>query len=153
MDCTKTKSDRCSVVVNVCYGGFGLSELAYRRLCERKQIPPEQIEEDVVRRSKWLENSYHPDVERDDEDLVAVVRELGEQANGKHAKLVICENQPCEFWGLSEYDGKEGICINYIKVLRKINNITNDQELDANQQIAQIQNLFKYLKLFPGRPL
>lgn len=49
------------------------------------------------------------DVARDDADLVRVVEELGEQANGCFAKLVVVEIPDDVKWEIQEYDGYETI--------------------------------------------
>lgn len=62
------------IVVNKCYGGFGLSKLAEAALA-----------------SRGVMLDYYRGIERDNPELVAVVAELGEAANGDFAKLEIYE--------------------------------------------------------------
>lgn len=47
--------------------------------------------------------------DRSDSDLIAVIEELGEKANGKHAELKIVEIPDDVEWEISEYDGLEHI--------------------------------------------
>jgi hypothetical protein len=47
------------------------------------------------------------DVKRDDPDLVAVVRDLGSAANGKHAELAVVAIPADVKWHIHEYDGTE----------------------------------------------
>lgn len=47
--------------------------------------------------------------DRADPDLVRVVEEMGEAANGAHAKLAIVEIPDGVEWGIDEYDGIEHI--------------------------------------------
>jgi len=73
------------VVVNGCYGGYGLSVAAMRELASRKGL--------VLREEKGFlfVGDTHRQVDdvvpRDDPDLVAVVREMGAAANGGSADL------------------------------------------------------------------
>ena len=83
------------VVINTCFGGFGLSKLATGMLAERKGIKVEDV--------------HYYDLERDDADLVAVVEELGKKANGMHAALKVVEIPSDIVWFVEEYDGSEHI--------------------------------------------
>lgn len=49
------------------------------------------------------------DLARDDSTLVQVVRELGDRANGAHAKLKIVSIPADVKWQIQEYDGKEWV--------------------------------------------
>jgi len=81
------------VVINTCYGGFGLSEKANKLYCERKGI--EKINE-------W-------EIERNDPVLVQVVEEMGESAKGAFARLKIVDIPDDVQWGIEEYDGSEWV--------------------------------------------
>ena len=83
------------VVINCCYGGFGLSEEA-KELYSKKKGLKEKLRYD------W-------GLERDDPDLVAVVEELGEAANSDYSELSIVELEPGELYIIDEYDGKERV--------------------------------------------
>lgn len=78
------------VVINVCYGGFGLSTAAKERLAELGLTGP-----------------YNFDIKRDDPRLVQVVEELVEKAADQYAKLKIVEIPDDIEWEISEYDGNE----------------------------------------------
>ena len=82
------------VVINVCYGGFGLSEKAYKAM----GIP-------------WDGYGYQfgDDSKRSDERLIKVVEELGEEANGFAAKLKIVELPDGIGFEIDDYDGMESI--------------------------------------------
>ena len=83
------------VVINACYGGFGLSDEALDLYCSYKNIP----ESDEL---------YYWDIERHDPDLIRVVEELGPKASTNFSKLVIEEvEEECYF--ISEYDGLESV--------------------------------------------
>lgn len=83
------------IVINDCYGGFGLSTRAaeeYRRLAG-------------ITDPSWCDR----DVPRDDPYLVQIVRELGMAANGNHANLKIVEIPGGVEWLVQDYDGAEWI--------------------------------------------
>jgi hypothetical protein len=52
---------------------------------------------------------YDRDLARDDPDLVAVVEELGNQANGRHAELKVVDIPDDVNWCIEEYDGREWV--------------------------------------------
>lgn len=82
------------IVINRQHGGFGLSPKATRLWAERKgREIPTGLEEP----------------ERNDPDLVAVVEELGEAANGRFSKLRVVEIPDGVEWQIEEYDGLEWI--------------------------------------------
>lgn len=83
------------VVINDCYGGFGLSDKAkseYRRLAG-------------ITDPSW----YDRDVPRDDPYLIKIVKELGMAANGPHSNLKIVEIPGDIEWLVQEYDGAEWV--------------------------------------------
>ena len=93
------------VVINGCYGGFGLSPLALEMLHDKY---PEMIS--VYENCRGEEDMYLVDeVERHDKRLVEVVEKLGsEEASGDCARLVVTEvSSP--MYRVSEYDGYESI--------------------------------------------
>jgi hypothetical protein len=84
------------VVINVCYGGFSLSEKAVERYL---QLQP-TAEVPVGFR----------EVVRDDPILIQVVEEFGaEKAAGRHADLKIVEIPDDVKWTIEEYDGMEWV--------------------------------------------
>jgi hypothetical protein len=84
-----------SIVINTCFGGFSLSDEALVMYAERKGLNAADV--------------YWFDIERDDYDLIHVVRTLGEKANGAHARLKIVEIPADVVWFVKEYDGAEHI--------------------------------------------
>lgn len=78
------------VVINVCYGGFSLSEMAIKTL--------------------GLESPY-ADISRTDKNLIALIEACGsEKVSGRYAELEIIEvpNEATD-WEIQEYDGLENI--------------------------------------------
>ena len=111
------------VVINVKYGGFGLSHEAIMRYGELKGL---KIVTDGVRydslTGKPIYSSYYIDSvknenyfglydieDRTDAALVQVVEELGELANGPHAQLKVVEIPDDVKWKIEEYDGCEWV--------------------------------------------
>ena len=87
------------IVINTCFGGFGLSEEAEAMWREAKNMG----EGDDV----W---TY--DIARDDPDLVRIVETLGEKANSRYSDLRAVEVPLWlreKGWVISEYDGSEHI--------------------------------------------
>lgn len=105
------------VVVNACYGGFGLSHDAIMRYSELAGLNLVRIKDgylitdayyiDGVRDDDHLWSVY--DLERTDPNLVQVVEELGELANGEFANLRIADVPDDVDWYIDDYDGIETI--------------------------------------------
>ena len=82
------------VVINSCYGGFGLSKTAkdlYSEISGNEVVFDEFV------------------ISRADPVLVQVVEELGEFADGDFAELKIVEIPDGVDWFIQEYDGVEWI--------------------------------------------
>ena len=84
-----------AIVINRCYGGFSLSQAAKELLAQKKGLPVGEVYDHI-----W-------DDKRDDKDLVAVVQELGVEANSGHSDLKIVEIPEDVKWYIDEYDGIE----------------------------------------------
>jgi len=123
------------VVINECYGGFSLSHEAVMRYAElvgmtlyadKKysrysyyKVPKEEYDKEAKKSLEECGNYknvnkmgiyFHDrDIERDDPNLIKVVEELGEAANGEFAELKIIEIPDDIQWEVSEYDGMESI--------------------------------------------
>jgi hypothetical protein len=85
------------LVINTCHGGFGLNDAAWHRYCDLAGWDPTDP------------NLHAGMIARDDVNLVAVVEELGADANGDLAQLRIVEIPWSVDWVMQEYDGKEWI--------------------------------------------
>lgn len=111
------------VVINRCYGGFGLSSEAFEMLLDRKGIQYEKITKtspfsgkdfDYYRKNHVGEDQhylwyYQFAEDRSDPDLVAVVEHFGEKANSWASDLRIVEIPDGVEWYVSEYDGMEHV--------------------------------------------
>ena len=83
------------VVINRCFGGFGLSDEAMQLYAAKKGIK--------------LEGFYDWEISRNDPVLVEVVEHLGESANGWAADLKVVEIPDGVDWYVEDYDGVEHI--------------------------------------------
>lgn len=111
------------VVINKCYGGFGLSNEAFEQLLTRKGIEFESTpctmtlkgkDNDYWRKGHVGENDaflwhYNFTQDRSDADLVAVVEQFGDAASGGYADLHIVEIPDDVDWYVEEYDGNEWV--------------------------------------------
>lgn len=108
------------IVINKCYGGFCLSDKAILALAklgnkEAKEIKKRYLSKKkcskVSENSKLFMKNGHGlyDTSRDDPSLIKVIKELGEEANGKYAELKIVEIPDDINWEIDEYDGWERI--------------------------------------------
>lgn len=127
------------VVINVRYGGFSISELALYALAERKSLtlypqtesgvtvywtvpedqrpkPPAGYWSDVPLEERAAYNDAYRTLtfsdrpeDRTDPDLIAVVEELGDKADGRCARLRVVEIPDDVEWEVAEYDGMEWV--------------------------------------------
>ncbi len=124
------------IAVNRCYGGFSLSEKATRAFAARKGIPKlakwdrgfcdqfftcsqEDVDRAVAAKNAGLPlsvedviNKHYFDnhsMARNDPDLVAVIEELGKDANGEYADIEVVEIPDGVDWYIDEYDGCEKV--------------------------------------------
>ena len=104
------------VVINKCFGGFGLSHAAIMRYAELSGFEL-YFEEDKFSFTHYYtsldknDDSYFSlyDMKRDDPILAQVVEELGAAANGPYADLKVVEVPEDVKWYIDEYDGIENI--------------------------------------------
>jgi len=82
------------IVINTCYGGFGLSKEAEELYVQKKNIS----------------GPLRGDILRNDSVLVEVVETLGDKASGKYSELKVVEiPDDVTDWRIEEYDGWEHI--------------------------------------------
>lgn len=79
------------IVINTCYGGFGLSSKAL----------------DLYNELSGKSEEFDWEIPRNDPYLVQVVETLGEKANGSCADLVIKDIPAGTLYRIDEYDGAE----------------------------------------------
>ena len=107
-------SNTTSIVINVRYGGFGLSTKATRRYLELSNIPFVESVDNyskvmfIVNGKEYTFPQYKLEL-RCDPDLVQVVEELGEEVNGSCANLKIEKLEKGTLYRIVEYDGCERI--------------------------------------------
>ena len=100
------------IVYNDCYGGFDLSKKAIQRYCELSGLGAKLVEEDGYWGQWELPNGdywHASDLSRDDPFLVQVVEELGEEAEGNAASLLIRELPAGTKYRIDGYDGWETV--------------------------------------------
>lgn len=118
------------IVINGCYGGFGLSGLALAEYCRRKGI----------------HEARSGDIPRNDPILVSVVEELGERADGLCSRLVIKEvdDDLDGLWSVTEYDGAESIKIQHdaARVRKRAAEVLYDAELSDQEKLQQLSTIF-----------
>ena len=104
------------LVINTCYGGFGLSTEAKLKYLQLKtQVSPDSI---IYKQVSWFDEFYvdgkeiefyDRDLERNDPVLIEVVELLGAKASGEYSNLKIVEIPDDVEWYVEEYDGMEHI--------------------------------------------
>ena len=107
------------IVINRCYGGFGLSDAACKRYGEltgKIVIPNSHYRTDKKNDPYYTEQGqykpgvvYNGSIERDDPVLVQVVRELGKAADDDLAELSVVTIPDGVDWERHDYDGVETI--------------------------------------------
>ena len=105
-------NEMTEIVINDCFGGFGLSNKAIKAYLKRKGIPYyEKVDRFNDTHFFTSNDNYFSsyNIKRDDPDLVAVVKELGKKANGFCASLRIVEVPANVDWTIEEYDGSETV--------------------------------------------
>jgi len=107
------KREKMKVVINSDYGGFNLSDEATELYAKYKGIELRKesrhgsvLSSDYYVGTEWFN---HREIPRNDSDLVRVVSELGEKANGFCASLKIVDIPTDVQWFIEEYDGNEWV--------------------------------------------
>lgn len=83
------------VVINDCYGGFGITDAA--------------LEEYKSCRGITDENFWYYDIPRDCPVLVSMVEEQGDAMNSHYSELKVVEIPDDVEWYIEEYDGMEHV--------------------------------------------
>ena len=109
------------ILINKCYGGFGLSQKAIKWLIDNKgwKVKSENYDDDSIKITKYSKDnikffggeysilSYCLD--RTDKDVIECVETLGSDANGRFSDLKIIEIPDDIEYEIDEYDGIESI--------------------------------------------
>lgn len=93
------------VVINRCWGGFGLSREALDRYCSEKGVNPGKWNETW----KFYDEFSDHDIDRTDPVLVKIVEEMGEKSWGFAAELRVVDIPEGIDWYIHEYDGMEHV--------------------------------------------
>lgn len=115
------------IAINRCYGGFSLSpkaeyEVLKRMGYENIKYLNDKKEEVSLGSDSWFCNFYsngeYISFGRDDENrtnphLIAVIEEMGEEADGTFASLEIIEIPDDVSWYIDDYDGMETVRENH----------------------------------------
>ena len=89
------------IVINKCYGGFGLNDAAFKVLAQRMQTSVDAAQD--LQYTNRHEFRTHPEV-------VKLVEEMGAACWGEHAELKVVEiPDDCTNWFIDDYDGVESI--------------------------------------------
>jgi len=120
------------IVINVCFGGYGLSDKAFELYLKRTKqkwierdggcyytIPKKEYDK-ISQECYTKDGDYRNvngkgyilldgDIERHDKILIQIIEELGEEANGDCAELKIVEIPDGTDYVIDEYDGNESI--------------------------------------------
>lgn len=96
------------LVINKRYGGYGLSDAAAREVARRHGL---ELEEETghlfVKGTEF--KTIDDMIPRNDPHLIAVVKEMGEAANGQSAKLAVVE-VACTI-DIEDHDGREDVVV------------------------------------------
>lgn len=112
------------VVINRCFGGFGLSDDAVERYAFLKgiKLSEKKSSDSSFGGSFWYIDDIEDDEhyyssysieDRADPCLVQTVEELGDSANGWAAELAVVEIPDGIEWHIVEYDGNEHVAENH----------------------------------------
>jgi hypothetical protein len=110
------------VAINRCFGGFGITDTAFENLLHRKGIAFDKVENKDsaflgasyyqaghINDDDYYISSYDYYDNRSDPDLIAVIEEMGDSANGWAAEIAIVEVPDDVKWHIHEYDGIEHV--------------------------------------------
>ncbi len=97
------------VVINTCYGGFGLSDAASEECIRRGMGIYFRPNPTGTHYGKYSIRDFEKREFRTHPTVVTVVEEMGEASWGTHAKLRVIDIpfNNCDGWEIEEYDGYE----------------------------------------------
>jgi hypothetical protein len=130
------------VLINDCYGGYGISLEAEQLYLQKKGISYELLEEKFGV-GKYLINGKETylQLRRDDQVLIEVFEEIGsERASGIHAELSISEIPDGADYSMHEYDGIEHIDNTWFTfTAEELKNGLSDEQLELVSQVSCIK--------------
>lgn len=104
------------IVINTCWGGFGLSDEALLRYAEIKGLKLVRVEATDYGNDSFYINEIHDDnyffdqcIDRNDPCLVQVIEEMGKDASDVYSELKVVEIPDGVEWEIDDYDGRETI--------------------------------------------
>ena len=103
------------IVLNKCFGGFGISKEAVKYLESKNQIKIYNLFEDIKDdKELWaltdnIEIFTNAEDFRTDQRIIDVVEKLGDKANGFYSSLEIVEIPDGIEYEIHEYDGVETV--------------------------------------------
>ena len=93
------------IVINRCFGGFGLSRKSKRRYVELKGLDFQETEKgDILVNDDY---GFFYELDRTDPILVQIVEEMGEKAGHIHSNLRVETIPKGTLYRITEYDGNE----------------------------------------------
>ena len=130
------EEEKKPVLVNKCYGRFGLSDEIYDEYEKKyKKINPNFGNREMY-------ETLHDPYIRTNNLLIELVKKYGEKANDIYSKIKI-EYIPKKYekaFYIYEYDGMESIRINYDKYRhQKLKDILYDTNIDDSERVLQMK--------------
>lgn len=131
------------VLVNECYGGYGISSEAGKLWLERKGISY-QIYEDTYQLIVSIDGetqSIGNYIGRTDETLIEIFEEKGSEfTSGPHAEVALIEIPDGCQYNIHEYDGTEYINSTWIEItLDELKNGLSGDRLELAQKVSCIR--------------
>lgn len=126
------------MLLNVSYGGFGFSDVAIQEYIKRMKQ-----KDSAYDTRKISYNGYG--IYRFDPVMINVVRDIGDKANGRFAKLQVVDviKEYIDYIDIDEYDGKETFDYDVSAyTLEKINDII-DSSVTAEQKVKSIKEVIE----------
>ena len=97
------------IVINNCYGGFGLSDKALEHYAELAGIELVEMDKSSAFSNSKYSYSVEDSIERNDPKLVETIKALGKDANGFCSSLKVITIPDDVEWQIEEYDGREWV--------------------------------------------
>ena len=132
------------LLINVCYGGYGLSNEALELWAKKKNITltkktTEYGDYDYYVDDDTIISGY--DIDRNDPTIIEVFEELGsERTSGNHAQLSLIELPDDCNYDITEYDGWESIANTWITVsVKELIDGLSPERLEAALNVRSIK--------------